>query len=137
MILSVNTTGDADYANALTNTSPITTADNPDTLEPDFFVTNDGTSAYLIDGVSNDTITVERGQTYIINIDAAGHPFWIQTDPPPYDALNVYNTGIANNGAENGNIIWTVSQDAPDTLFYVCQNHAIMAGAIIVVDGTS
>ena len=137
LILATNSTGNADLNNALTNGSPITTTDNPGTVEPDFFVTNDGSSAYLIDGVSNDTITVERGQTYAININATGHPFWIQSVPAPYDEINVYNIGVANNGAEIGNILWTVAQDAPDTLFYACQIHSSMGGTIIVVDGVS
>lgn len=137
LILGTNDTGDASYSTVLTNSSPATTADNPNTVEPDFFVTNDGSSAYLIDGVSNDTITVMRGETYTINVNATGHPFWIQTDPAPYDANAVYSEGIANNGTENGNITWTVAQSAPDTLFYACQFHSSMGGIISVIDGGS
>jgi len=137
LVLSTNETGDADYANALTNAAAITTADNPLTAEPDFFVTNDGANAYLIDGVSNDTITVVRGETYVINVDAAGHPFHIQTVPSPYSDTDSYDVGIANNGTDNGNITWSVAQNAPDTLFYACQFHSTMGGTIIVVDGGS
>lgn len=137
LILSINDTGEALYSSVLTNTNAITTADNPATTEPDFFVTNDGTSAYLIDGVSNDTITVVRGQTYTISVNASGHPFWIQTVPAPYDSGNVYSVGIANNGTDLGTITWTVANDAPDTLFYACQFHSSMGGIIDVIDGSS
>lgn len=138
IISSSNATGDADSVTALTNADPITTADDPTTVDPDFFVTNDGSVAYLIDNVANDTITVMRGQTYVINIDAEGHPFWIQTTGGGYSAVNVYNAGVVNNGAETGNIFWTVPQDAPDTLFYQCQVHTVMGGVIAVInDGGS
>lgn len=134
IILSSNATGDADSAAALTNLTAITTADDPTTIDPDFFVTNDGSSAYLVDNVSNDTITVMRGETYVINLDASGHPFWIQTTGGSYDAVSEYNTGIIGNGTEVGNIFWTVAQDAPDTLFYQCQFHASMGGVIAVIN---
>lgn len=137
IILATNDTGDADSSTALTNSSVITTADNPATVEPDFFVTNDGSSAYLVDSVSNDTITLIRGETYTINVNATGHPFWIQQVPAPYDAAEVYTMGVANNGTDNGNITWTVDQSAPDTLFYACQFHSSMGGIISIIDGGS
>ena len=138
IVLSSNATGDAEYTTALTNVDAVTTADDPTTVDPDFFVTNDGTAAYLIDNVANDTITVVRGETYIFNIDAAGHPFFIQTTGGGYDELSVYNSGIVGNGTETGNLFWTVAQDAPDTLFYQCQVHSGMGGVISVInDGGS
>jgi hypothetical protein len=137
IIISSNATGDALASSLLTNIGPETTIDDPNTLNPDFFVTNDGSSAYLIDGVSNDTITVIRGETYIINVQAVDHPFWIQTAGTGYDAGSSYNSGVINNGTENGNIIWTVPLDAPDTLFYVCQFHSSMGGVIAVISGES
>ena len=69
-----------------------------------FNITNSGSGAYLIDGVSNDTITVVRGETYTFNISASGHPFWIQTVPSPYSSSDVYNVGITNNGTDNGTL---------------------------------
>jgi hypothetical protein len=138
IISSSNATGDADSASALTNLDAVTTDDDPTTLDPDFFVTNDGMNAYIVNGVSNGSITVTRGQTYIINVDATGHPFWIQTVGGGYSAGDVYNTGVTNNGTESGNILWTVPVDAPDTLFYQCEFHTVMGGVIAVVnDGVS
>jgi hypothetical protein len=137
LILGTNNTGDANLSTVLTNTSAIPTADDPNTVDPDFLVTNEGSGAYLINGVSNDTITVVRGETYIFNVNASGHPFWIQTNPAPYDEYDVYNTGISDNGTDQGVLVWTVAESTPSTLFYVCQFHSSMQGIIIVIDGES
>jgi plastocyanin len=130
-IIAVNSVGDSLESNEEVGVFP------PAQQEPDFFVTSSGTSEYLIDGVGNDTITLVRGETYIFNISAAGHPFWIQTVPAPYSSGDVYSDGVTNNGAENGEIVWTVSQEAPNTLYYVCQFHTAMTGTINIVDGGS
>jgi len=137
IILPTNSAGDAIDENLLTNASAFTTADNPLTIEPDFVVTNEGSGAYLIDGVSNDTITLIRGETYVFEINASGHPFWIQDSPAPYDEYDVYNTGITNNGTDEGVLLWTVAENAPNTLFYVCQFHSSMSGTITIIDGES
>ena len=100
-----------------------------------FNVTNDGSGAYVINGDSNPNLTLERGVTYTFNIDASGHPFWIQTVPAPYDPNNIYNTGVTNNGTDNGVITFQVASNAPDDLYYVCQFHSAMTGSISVVDG--
>jgi len=50
-----------------------------------------------------------------------------------YSAGNIYNTGVTNNGTQNGTIIFEVPYNAPQ-LYYVCQNHSMMAGSIIVSD---
>jgi hypothetical protein len=137
VILPTNSAGDALDENLLTNASAFTTTDNPLTIEPDFVITNEGSGAYLIDGISNDTITLVRGETYLFEIDASGHPFWIQTTPAPYNSGNVYNSGITNNGTDEGVLIWAVAQNAPSTLFYACQFHPSMSGTIVIVDGES
>ena len=96
-------------------------------------VTNSGTDAYLINGLNNPTISFIRGHRYIINVNAPGHPFWIQTmNKEGYKAENVYSSGITNGGTDNGTIIFEVPFDAPQDLSYVCQNHSSMGGNIIV-----
>ncbi len=107
------------------------------TTSPDsqiFTVTNSGTSDYLINGANDPTLTLLRGVTYQFNINASGHPFWIQTVPSPYSAGNTYNTGVSNNGTAVGTITFTVPQNAPNTLYYVCQVHPSMTGTINIVD---
>jgi len=94
-------------------------------------ITNSGFSGYVIDGLLNPTIYFIRGNRYTINVNAPGHPFFIQTVPGPYSSGDVYNTGVTNNGTQNGTIIVDVALDAPQ-LFYVCQYHGSMAGSISV-----
>ena len=96
-------------------------------------VTNSGMGAYVVDGVDNPTLSFIRGRRYEINVNASGHPFWIQTVAGPYSAGNVYNTGVTNNGEDSGIIIIDVPLDAPQ-LYYACEFHAPMAGSISVVE---
>lgn len=95
-------------------------------------ISNSGASEYLINGASNPTLSVIRGHRYILNVNASGHPFWIQTVSGAYSSGDVYSGGVTNGGAAVGTIIWEVPFDAPDSLYYVCQNHSSMAGSIIV-----
>jgi len=99
-------------------------------------VTNSGTSAYLIDFASNPTLTLARGNTYVFNISVDGdYPFYIKTLPST-GTINVYSTGVTNNGARSGNVIFTVPQDAPDTLYYAASTQSNMQGRLNIVDGT-
>jgi hypothetical protein len=88
----------------------------------------------LVNGVENDTITLIRGESYKILIEATGHPFWIQTVSGSYSEADVYNIGITNIGTDSGVITWNVDFAAPDTLYYVCQFHGSMAGIINIID---
>lgn len=97
----------------------------------DYYITNSGSGAYLVNGISNGTIYFEKGKKYRIHVNANGHPFWIQTVSGGYSSANVYNAGIANNGTQNGHIIIELAQDAPQ-LYYACQYHSSMAGSIFV-----
>ena len=94
-------------------------------------ITNNSSSAYTIDGVDNATITLYRGVVTNFNISASGHPFYIQTTSGAYNASSVY-TGITGNGSQSGVVSFTLADDAPDTLYYVCQYHSGMAGTINV-----
>lgn len=89
---------------------------------------------YIINNLSNPSITLIRGLTYTFSVNAQGHPFWIQTTTAPYNSSNVYNSGITNNGAQVGNIVFTVPSNAPNTLYYVCQYHSSMNGVINITD---
>jgi hypothetical protein len=99
-----------------------------------YTVTNSGASAYVIDGANNPTLNLLRGFTYEFDVNASGHPFWIQTVPAPYSSGNVYNNGVTNNGAQVGKITFAVPFDAPNTLYYVCEFHSSMAGTINITD---
>ena len=96
-------------------------------------VTNSGSGSYTINGSANPTLSFIRGHRYVINVNAVGHPFWIQTVAGAYSAGNVYSTGVTNGGTDNGTIIFEVPFNAPQ-LYYVCQYHSSMNGSIIVSD---
>jgi hypothetical protein len=90
--------------------------------------------AYEINGASNPTLVVRRGQTYTFNLNTAGHPFYLQTTGGGYQSANTYANGFTGNNRTNGEYRWVVPQDAPDEIFYQCEFHPVMFGKIIVVD---
>ena len=96
----------------------------------DYYITNSGSGAYLVNGVSNGNIYFEKGKKYRIYVNASGHPFWIQTVSGAYSSGDVYSTGITNNGAQSGHIIIELPSNAPQ-LYYACQYHSSMAGSVI------
>ena len=101
-------------------------------------VINSGTGSYTIDNQpSNPTISLIRGNTYNLAINANGHPFWIQTVSGPYSAGNIYNEGVTNNGSQTGTITFVVPYNAPDTLYYACQYHGSMQGMITITGSAS
>jgi hypothetical protein len=100
-----------------------------------YTVTNSGASAYTINSSSNPTLTLQRGGTYTFNVSATGHPFWIKTAQTTGTG-DAYSSGITNNGAQSGTIVFTVPNDAPSTLYYNCQIHSSMTGVINIVNGT-
>ena len=99
-----------------------------------FTVTNQGLGAYIIDGQTNAPLQLTRGETYIFNINAAGHPFLLKT-VQGNGVGNQFNSGVTGNGTQTGTLSFTVPLDAPNTLFYNCQFHASMTGTITVVNG--
>jgi hypothetical protein len=99
-----------------------------------FTVTNNGSGAYVVAGVSNPTFNLVKGNTYTFVVNASGHPFWIQTISGGYSSGNVYSTGTTNLGTASGTITWTVPTNAPDTLYYACQYHSSMQGTINLLD---
>jgi hypothetical protein len=99
-------------------------------------VTNSGSGAFVVNSVSNPTLSLVRGSRYSIVINATGHPFWIQTVSGAYSPGNIYNTGVTNNGTDNGTIVFDVPVDAPQ-LYYACQYHSSMAGSITTSESVS
>lgn len=101
-----------------------------------YTVTNNGATSYTINGATNPTLYVIRGNRYVINISAAGHPFRIQTsvNTGGYVSANQYTSGVTNPGTAVGTIIWEVPLTAPSTLYYVCEFHSMMGGQIVVTD---
>jgi hypothetical protein len=100
---------------------------------PLFTVVNNGFASYTINGQENPSLTVVRGCDYTFDIAAAGHPFYLKTVQGT-GVGNAYNTGVVGNGTSNGDLTWSVANNAPDDLFYNCQFHAAMSGTITVID---
>lgn len=103
-----------------------------------YSVANSGASAYVFNGsglvnVNNPDFTFKRGSTYTFNVTSPGHPFLIKSVQGTGTA-NSYSSGVTNNGAVSGAIIFTVPMDAPNTLFYNCQFHGSMTGTITVTN---
>ena len=96
-----------------------------------FAVVNSGSGAYLIDGNSNPTLSLTRGNTYTFNVNASGHPFWIKTANVTGTG-SAYNNGVTNNGDDVGTISFAVPGDAPSTLYYICQYHSSMQGILSI-----
>ena len=96
-------------------------------------VTNQGMTAYLIDGAANPALTLCRGSTYIFAINATGHPFYVKTVQST-GATDAYDTGVTGNGMDTGNVTFVVDSTAPNTLFYDCSIHAVMTGEIFVIN---
>jgi hypothetical protein len=102
----------------------------------EYRVTNNGTTAWVIDYDSNPTLTLVRGNTYTFNLSlSAPLPFYIKTELS-YGTTNQYNDGVTNNGAVTGTITFTVPQSAPATLYYCNPTEFNLRGQINIIDGT-
>jgi len=101
-----------------------------------FRVSNQTTSAWVIDYVNNPSLTLVRGNTYTFSmVPTIPLPFYIKTEPS-LGLINLYNNGVTNNGSATGTITFVVPQDAPDTLYYVNPTQQNMQGVFNIVDGT-
>ena len=98
-------------------------------------VVSNGSSSYRFTGPGNDgaednpDIYLVRGQKYIFNVNASGHPFLLRVS----SGGSNYTDGVTNNGAETGKVIINVQHDAPAQLVYQCQYHGGMVGNIYIV----
>ncbi|MGC3960555.1 MAG: hypothetical protein QM813_22280 [Verrucomicrobiota bacterium] len=107
------------------------------TLQPvpaqNFAVTSGDGLNYTINAQSDPTFTLQRGVTYIFQINnLTFHPFYIKSSTG-FGSTGAYNNGVLNNGATSGTITFTVPANAPDTLFYQCGNHSSMLGTLNIV----
>lgn len=79
-------------------------------------VTNNGASSYTLSGTdrngvvsgNNPTINIKVGDTLTLNINATGHPLWIQTTFGAYNNSSVVSN-IPNNGTQSGTIVWATA----------------------------
>lgn len=96
-------------------------------------ITSHGDPSYYIDEKVNPDLTLKRGVTYQIQMNAPGHPLWIKTIAGG-GVANAFNKGVKGNGKDRGLITFIVPADAPDQLIYNCQFHVVMHGVINITD---
>jgi len=96
-----------------------------------YSVTNAGAGSYVINGSSNPPLTLYKGYTYRFSVNATGHPFWIKTAQSTGTG-DTYTSGVTNNGTASGIVEFTVPWNAPATLYYICQFHAMMTGTLTI-----
>ena len=94
------------------------TSFNPSTIN--ITVTESG-GKYVIDGVSQKTLTLYEGNTYVFT-HPSSHPFRFSTDSGNTSA---YTTGVTVNSSTQVTIV--VASGAP-TLYYYCSSHSNMGG---------
>jgi len=97
------------------------------------------TASFTVNGQANPSLTLQRGVTYVFQINESAapiHPFYIKT-ALSIGAGDAYNNGVTGNGTINGNLIFAVPMDAPDTLYYHCGAHPLMGGTLNIVSPPS
>jgi len=80
---------------------------------------------FVIDGVSQDTLELLEGNTYVFNYPSA-HPFkFSTTSDGTHGGGSEYTTGVTHNSSTQVTIV--VASNAP-TLYYYCSSHSGMGG---------
>ena len=81
------------------------------------------------------TVTVNKGDTIIFDVDASRHPFYIKTEFSRGGGNQVITGTISGTpGTQNGKLSWNTTGVSAGKYYYVCSPHASfgMGGAIIV-----
>ena len=107
---------------------------------PDFTITvnNNGAAGYVMSGTDrngavsggadNPTLAFNAGDKVRFTLSVSGHPFYIKTVQGTGTGNQA--SGVTNNGAETGNVDWTVPSSG--TYYYNCQFHGAMSNSITV-----
>ena len=101
-------------------------------------VTGGNGADYTINAQPDPPFTLQRGVTYVFVLSGtvSFHPFWIKSTLGGFNSgsSGSFNTGVINNGASSGSVVFTVPAGAPNQLFYQCGIHPSMTGALTIVD---
>ena len=93
---------------------------------------------FYIDSIQQADVTLYRGFTYTFDQSASSnsaHPFRLSTTSDgTHGGGTQYTEGVTYTGTQgsSGLMTFTVPLDAPDTLYYYCQNHGSMGGEITI-----
>ena len=118
-----------------------------------FNVTASGSSAWVVSGSdkngsvsgNNPTIYVEDGDIINFSLNASGHPFDIKTVnssgtggqlPTWVNGVDFTGGGVSGNGTSVGTVTLYTATLGGTTLYYNCENHASMAGSIVISGGS-
>tara|TARA_B100001094_G_scaffold147160_1_gene142495 strand:+ start:493 stop:2139 length:1647 start_codon:yes stop_codon:yes gene_type:complete len=134
--------GGGGIASVVADTTPQLGGDldvNGKTIAHTFTLGANGASDYTFSDAGNvwfpttendPVLYLRRGEQYIfVNSSGGSHPFQIRVS----NGGSAYNTGVTNNGASSGNIIFKVPMSAPATLYYQCTSHSGMGNTINIV----
>ena len=105
-----------------------------------FAVTANGNVAYIMNGTDrqgaetgqNPTLTIQKGDTLIFTNNMNAHPLYIK-DALGNGATGAFNTGVTNNGQQNGTLTWNTTSVPAGLYYYQCGSHYGMNGIINVV----
>ena len=114
---------------------------NSETFKID--VSAEGYREYILSGTDrngsvsgNDpTVTVNKGDTIIFDIDASRHPFYINTEFSRGGGDQVTTDILSGTpGTQNGTLSWNTKGVSKGKYYYVCSPHAPfgMGGSIII-----
>ena len=81
------------------------------------------------------TVTLNKGDTIIFDVDASRHPFYIKTKFSRGSGNQVITGKLSGTpGTQSGKLSWNTKGVSPGTYYYVCSPHATfgMGGSIIV-----
>ena len=81
------------------------------------------------------TVTVNKGDIIIFDVDASRHPFYIKTELSRGSGNQVTTGTISGTpGTQNGELSWNTTDVSAGKYYYVCSPHASfgMGGVIIV-----
>jgi len=89
---------------------------------------------FAVDGVSGKELILVRGQTYIFEIHSTPqHDFYITTSDIGR-GTGLVSEGVEGNFTYEGTVTFTPTAATPDVVYYQCQNHTYMGGAIYIVN---
>ena len=92
--------------------------------------------AYFIftpDGITdNPVLTLYKGITYAFNVDTTAPLYFKFTNQAGVDDALTEESGVLNNGENNGQIIFSVSETLPPVLYYSSENDEVVLGTILI-----
>ncbi len=102
-------------------------------------VVSDGGNKYAIDGTTQASLVLARGQTYVFDVSDSSvgtHPLQFSTTSDgTHGGGSAYTSGVSTSGSAGSSgatVTFAVPLDAPDQLYYYCIIHRGMGGGVTV-----